>query len=83
VTVIKTDAINKDLGSIVNFNNIKKIIPYLDKSKHENLCNNSGNGIKTVATLKNLKSENVFRPGIFKNKSGSEGVDCEKSQTQN
>jgi hypothetical protein len=83
VTVIKTDAINKDVGSIVNFNIIKKIIPYLDKSKHENLCNNSGNGIKTVATLKNLKSENVFRPGIFKNKSGSEGVDCEKSQTQN
>jgi hypothetical protein len=83
VTVIKTDAINKDLGSVVNFNKIKKNTSYLDESKHENLCNNSGNGIKTIATVKNLKSENVFRPGIFKNTSGSGGVDHDKSQTQN
>lgn len=83
MTVIKTDAINKDVGSIVKFNNIKKNTSNLDEYKHENLCNNSGNGIKTVATVKNLKSENVFRPGIFKNTIGSGGVDREKNQPQN
>jgi hypothetical protein len=75
---MRTDTINRDVGSIVNFNQIKKNGSYLEEPKYVQSPNDASNGIKTVVSVKGLTSENVFRPGIFKNKNG---LDTEKSQT--